>query len=192
MSASLNAEKFSRYFKNCPIFNIPGRCFPVERIYLDQIEHDLRRTLKDTKSFDKRVDYNLVVELIHHINNTEHGNDSILCFLPGWNDIKKVTEEIDKAKYLRNRSNAPSISVIPVHSKLTSEDQKAIFKPKQDGVRKVILSTNIAETSITVPDVVFVIDPGLCNETYYNKEYNVSTFGTHLISQANAKQREGR
>ncbi|KAK4336731.1 hypothetical protein RND71_043632 [Anisodus tanguticus] len=88
--------------------------------------------------------------------------------------------------------NAPSMSIIPVHSKLSSEEQKAIFKPLRKGIRKVILSTNIAETSLTVPDVVYVIDPGLCNETYYHKEYNVSTFGTHLISQANAKQREGR
>ena len=195
MSASLNASSFSKFFKNCPIYEIPGRCYPVERFYLDQIEKELARPTQNQSnsrsSADKRVNYNLVTELIHHINNTKNDNDSILCFLPGWNDIKKIGEELDKTQYLA-RKNSPALSIIPVHSKLTSEDQKAIFKPMQNGVRKIILSTNIAETSLTVPDVVFVIDTGLCNQTYYNKEYNVSTFGTHLISQANAKQREGR
>lgn len=194
MSASLNAETFSKFFKNCPIYQIPGRCFPVQRYYLDQIERDLRRSTQkpaNKSSSDRRVDYGLVTDLIHHINNTETSNDSILCFLPGWSDIKKIGEELDKTNYQVKKSS-PMLSVIPVHSKLSSEEQKAIFKPLQNGVRKVILSTNIAETSLTVPDVVYVIDPGLCNETYYNKEYNVSTFGTHLISQANAKQREGR
>lgn len=191
MSASLNAEMFSKYFKNCPIFQIPGRCFPVQHVYLDQIENELRRPVQKSNklSNEKRIDYNLVTDLIHHINNTKADNDSILCFLPGWADIKKVRENLEKTNYQRK---SMLLSIIPVHSKLTSEDQKAIFKPLQNGVRKVILSTNITETSITVPDVVYVIDPGLCNETYYNKEYNVSTFGTHWISQANAKQRAGR
>lgn len=190
MSASLNAEIFSKFFKNCPIFKIEGRCYPVEPVYLNQIENELRRTYKSTtkSNNDKRVDYDLVTDLIHHINNTEPGFDGVLCFLPGWNDIKKVKENLEKTNHLV-RSNSPALSIIPVHSKLTSEEQKAIFRPMQIGLRKIILSTNIAETSLTVPDVVFVIDPGLCNETYYNKEYNVSTFGTHLISQANAKQR---
>jgi len=194
MSASLNAETFSKYFKNCPIYRIPGRCYPVENIYLDQIERELRRPPQRANiksSNDRRVDYSLVVELINYINDTKDDNDSILCFLPGWSDIKKIREDLEKRQSFRN-TRSPTMSIIPVHSKLTSQEQKAIFKPIQTGVRKIILSTNITETSLTVPDVAYVVDCGLCNEIYYNKEYNVSTFGTYLISRANAKQRAGR
>lgn len=187
MSATLNTTTFSDYFKNCPIYLIPGRCYPVETIYLDEIENELELELSAERS-NNSVDYNFVCRLIHHINNTKPGNDSILCFLPGWNDIKKVGSDLEQTRH-RQESNAPTLSIIPVHSKLASADQMAIYAPLQNGIRKVILSTNITETSLTVVDVVFVIDPGLSKQTNYNNKFNVSTFGTHLISQANAKQR---
>lgn len=87
MSASLNSEAFSRYFGGCPQYHVSGRCFPVEIRYLPQIESDMRRTAKQTNkssSDQRRVDYDLVVDLIRYINTTESSNtDSILCFLPG-------------------------------------------------------------------------------------------------------------
>lgn len=191
MSASFNANVFSEYFQNCPIYHIAGRCFPVESIYLDEIESRVGVTpsVSPNKKSGDRVDYPLVCDLIHHINNTKPDNDSsVLCFLPGWSDIDKIRSELYNTARQRD-SNAPKLSIIPVHSKLTKEEQQKIFKPLKDGVRKIILSTNITETSLTVPDVVYVIDSGLCNGMNYNENFNVATFRTHLISQASAKQR---
>lgn len=193
MSASLNAEQFSRYFNNCPIIRVDGRLHSVEQIYADQIASKVPSVAPLISKPSNKVNTTAVADLIRHINQSKPGNDSILCFLPGWNDICKVdqllNERVDKK---RKTDDVNRLRIVPVHSMLNSTQQKEIFKPLERGVRKVILSTNIAETSLTVPDVVYVIDPGLCNEIFYHKELNVSTFGTHWISQANAKQREGR
>jgi ATP-dependent RNA helicase DHX36 len=192
MSASLNAEQFSRYFNNCPIIKVDGRLYPVQRHYLDEIAQKVPSANMLMSKANTKVNADVVADLIHHINQTKEGNDSILCFLPGWNDIRKVDQLLSDSAAMTKRRGCNRLTIVPVHSMLNSAQQKEIFKPLESGVRKVILSTNIAETSLTVPDVVYVIDPGLCNEIFYHKELNVSTFGTHWVSQANAKQREGR
>ncbi|RWS08967.1 putative ATP-dependent RNA helicase DHX30-like isoform X5 [Dinothrombium tinctorium] len=188
MSATLNAELFSQFFDGCPLLEIKGRLFPVHNHYLPDIKTALRKNdYKEISMNHPRINKKLIVDLILHIDQTME-DGSILCFLPGWGEICDVKNELEN-QINRSRNY---LNVIPVHSSLPPRQQKRIFEKVGPGMRKVVLSTNIAETSITVPDVVHVIDSGLCKELRYNKQLNVSTFGTNLIAKANAKQREGR
>lgn len=195
MSASINAQQFVDYFgPETPVIDVPGRCYPVECHYLSDILLDMNRRAKDyfppnaTLASNRKVNADLVVDLVGHIDRTQPTDGSILVFLPGWEDIKVVKEQLE----LGCGKNRHDLLIVPCHSRLPVREQQSIFKKPPGGVRKVVLATNIAETSITVPDVVHVIDPGLCKETRYDKKTDVSTFGTYWVSKANATQRQGR
>lgn len=185
MSASMNAHMFGKYFDNCKIFQIPGRCFPVMHYYYDDFAKIINQPLRFVEN-NPKINKEIIGELVNFIA-ARKPDGAILIFLPGWKDIEVVMEEIQ----MYNSPEKPLL-VLPVHSKLPSAMQKKIFNRPPAGVRKVILATNIAETSLTIDDVVYVIDPGLCNEMHYDEKLNVCTFGTHWISQANAMQRSGR
>lgn len=187
MSASLDASLFSRYFDNCPIVSVSGRCYPVNLNYLDQICQGLRIEPPRDEYRERAPKFNvrLVADLIKFIDETRD-DGAILCFMPGWKEMKALQKELD---YVRSRNN---LHVLLAHSKLPISEQRLIFDRVDQGNRKVILATNIAETSITIDDVKYVIDTGLCNSIDYDPELNMSTFGTRWISQANSKQRSGR
>lgn len=189
MSASMDAALFARYFDNCPIVNVPGRCFPVRDIYLENICHELRTNIPrdETKEFGRapKLNLNLLTDLLKHIDDSR-GPGAILCFMPGWKEMKAMQKELD---YCRTRNK---LKVLLVHSKLPISEQRLIFSKTDPRERKVILATNIAETSLTINDVCYVVDTGLCNSIDYDPELNMSTFGTRWISRANAKQRSGR
>lgn len=195
MSASINADIFSKYY-NAPVFNIPGRLYHVTNHYLPQIVNQLPSASMNnpsrrggsgyslpTGNQPVRVNRELVVDLIRHIDRTKP-DGAILCFLPGWDDIRSINE------MLRPYSN--TLTIVPVHSFLPHSEQRLIFSKPPVGCRKVVLATNIAETSLTVPDVVYVIDPGLCKGMRYNQVHNVLSVGYQWISRANAIQRQGR
>ncbi|XP_015082740.1 DExH-box ATP-dependent RNA helicase DExH6 isoform X2 [Solanum pennellii] len=114
---------------------------------------------------------------------------AILVFLPGWEDINRTRERLRASHYFNDQSK---FSVIPLHSMVPSVEQKKVFRHPPPGCRKIVLSTNIAETAITIDDVVYVIDSGRMKEKSYDPYNNVSTLQSSWVSKASAKQREGR
>ncbi|XP_052178950.1 DExH-box ATP-dependent RNA helicase DExH6 isoform X2 [Diospyros lotus] len=134
------------------------------------------------------VDVVLIEQLLRKICiDTEDG--AILIFLPGWDDINRTRERILTSLYFKDSSK---FLIISLHSMIPSVEQKKVFKRPPPGCRKIILSTNIAETAVTIDDVVYVIDSGRMKEKSYDPYSNVSTLQSSWTSKASAKQREGR
>ncbi|XP_022239552.1 putative ATP-dependent RNA helicase DHX30 [Limulus polyphemus] len=189
MSASLNADLFSKYFDNCPIVNVLGFVHDVEEYFLSDIYKILgkRETSNNMKSYNlPRVNYDLILDLIQHIDSEEPPG-AILCFLPGWQEIRAMLERLknvfsDSSRYL----------LCPVHSRLPYHEQQRIFECPPAGMRKIVLATNVAETSITINDVVYVINPGFQKEMVYDPNKGLAVLTTEWITQANLKQRKGR
>ena len=174
-SATLDAEKFSAYFFNCPIFTIPGRTYPVEIMYTKEPESDY-------------LDAALITVMQIHI--TEPLGD-ILLFLTGSEEIDTSCEILfERMKQLG--SNVPELIILPVYSTLPSEQQSRIFEPAPEGSRKVVIATNIAETSITIDGIYYVIDPGFVKQNCYDAKSGMDQLVVMPISQAQAKQRAGR
>ena len=174
-SATLDADKFSEYFNKCPIFTIPGRIFPVEIMYSKEPESDY-------------LDAALVTVMQIHL--TEPPGD-ILLFLTGSEEIETSCEIL----YERMKALGPSVpelTILPVYSQLPSEMQSKIFEPAQPGCRKVVIATNIAETSITIDHIYYVIDPGFVKQNAYDPKLGMDSLVVTPISQAQAKQRAGR
>ncbi|XP_057341325.1 3'-5' RNA helicase YTHDC2-like isoform X2 [Microplitis mediator] len=138
---------------------------------------------------DDNVDYNLLLLLILHIHTSMPGG-SILVFLPGYDDIVTMREKITTEE--KRLSAGLRITLFVLHSNMQMSDQKRLFRPCPPGTRKIILATNIAETSITIDDVVYVIDSGKVKEKSFDAISNVCTLKSNWISQACAKQRKGR
>ena len=117
------------------------------------------------------------------------GRGSVLVFLPGMGEIRALTETLKASRRFGNRSR---FDIIPMHSSLSPKDQRRAFLKPKAGCQKIILATNICETSITIPDVVCVVDTGLMREVRLEKRTGTSTLVTDWCSRANAKQRSGR
>ncbi|CCH41487.1 ATP-dependent RNA helicase [Wickerhamomyces ciferrii] len=174
-SATLDAGKFSGYFNNCPIVEIPGRTYPVEILYTKEPELDYLAAALDS-----------VVQI--HISEPE---GDILVFLTGQEEIETSVQVLnEKMKALG--SSIPELIVLPVYSALPSETQSRIFEPTPKGSRKVILATNIAETSLTIDGIYYVIDPGFSKINAYDPKLGMDSLTVRPISQAQANQRAGR
>ena len=174
-SATLDADKFSEYFLQCPIFSIPGRTYPVEIMYSREPEDDY-------------LDAALVTVMQIHL--TEPPGD-ILLFLTGQEEIDTSCEIL----YERMKALGPSVPeliILPVYSALPSEQQSRIFDPAPPGSRKVVIATNIAETSITIDGIYYVIDPGFVKQNAYDPKLGMDSLVVTPISQAQARQRSGR
>ncbi|KAL8706030.1 MAG: hypothetical protein Q9201_000915 [Fulgogasparrea decipioides] len=174
-SATLDADKFSEYFNKCPIFTIPGRTYPVEIMYSREPESDY-------------LDAALVTVMQIHL--TEPPGD-ILLFLTGQEEIDTSCEILfERMKALG--PSVPELIILPVYSALPSEMQSRIFEPAPPGSRKVVIATNIAETSITIDQIYYVIDPGFVKQNAYDPKLGMDSLVVTPISQAQAKQRAGR
>ncbi|KAH7533694.1 hypothetical protein FEM48_Zijuj04G0158700 [Ziziphus jujuba var. spinosa] len=134
------------------------------------------------------IDDVLIEQLLAKIC-TDSEDGAILVFLPGWDDIHKIRERLLMNPLFNNTSK---FVIISLHSKVPSAEQKKAFKQPPHGCRKIVLSTNIAETAVTIDDVVYVIDTGRMKEKSYDPYNNVSTLQSSWVSKASAKQREGR
>ncbi|KAL6554433.1 hypothetical protein OROMI_020106 [Orobanche minor] len=134
------------------------------------------------------IDCVLIEQLLRRICN-DSKDGAILVFLPGWDDINRTREKLQASPFFKDPSK---FIIMPLHSRVPLVEQKKVFKRPPLGCRKIVLSTNIAETSITIEDVVYVIDSGRMKEKNYDPYNNVSTLQSSWISKANAKQREGR
>lgn len=174
-SATLDAVKFSQYFMEAPIFTIPGRTFPVEILYTREPETDY-------------LDASLITVMQIHLNEPP---GDILLFLTGQEEIDTACEIL----YERMKSmgpDVPELIILPVYSALPSEMQTRIFEPAPPGSRKVVIATNIAETSLTIDGIYYVVDPGFVKQKVYNSKTGMDSLVVTPISQAQAKQRAGR
>ena len=174
-SATLDAEKFSRYFLECPIFRIPGRTFPVEILYCKEPEQDYMEAAMIT---------------VMQIHLSEPPGD-ILVFLTGQEEIDTCSETLfTRMKALGDL--APELIILPVYSALPSEMQSRIFEPAPEGSRKCIIATNIAEASLTIDGIYYVVDPGFCKQNVFNPKLGMDSLIVTPISAASARQRAGR
>jgi ATP-dependent RNA helicase DHX8/PRP22 len=174
-SATMDAEKFSTYFYSCPIFSIPGRAFPVEILYTRDPESDY-------------LDASLYTVMQIHLS--EPAGD-ILLFLTGQEEIDTAAEILyERMKALGPM--VPELIVLPVYSALPSEMQSRIFEPTPPGARKVVIATNVAETSITIDGIYYVVDPGFVKQNAYDAKLGMDSLIVTPISQAQARQRSGR
>uniref|UniRef100_A0AAR2KI43 ATP-dependent DNA/RNA helicase DHX36 n=1 Tax=Pygocentrus nattereri TaxID=42514 RepID=A0AAR2KI43_PYGNA len=192
MSATLNADKFSKYFGNCPMIHIPGYTFPVKEYLLEDVVEMLRysdSTIDALEMMDEddKINLELIAALIRHIVMNED-DGAILVFLPGWDNISSLNDLLMADQMFKS----DKFIIIPLHSLMPTVSQTQVFKRPPPGVRKIVIATNIAETSITIDDVVYVIDGGKIKETHFDTQNNISTMTAEWVSLANAKQRKGR
>ncbi|CAN1259798.1 Pre-mRNA-splicing factor ATP-dependent RNA helicase DEAH1 [Linum perenne] len=173
-SATLDAKKFSDFFDSAPIYSFPGRRYPVQIYYTPTPEADY-------------LDAAIVTAL--QIHCTEPLGGDILVFLSGQDEIELVEEELRcRIKGLR----IAELIICPVYANLPTELQGRIFDPTPEGARKVVLATNIAETSLTIDGIKYVIDPGFCKMKSYNPRTGMESLLVAPISRASAEQRAGR
>ena len=174
-SATMDATKFSDFFGKCAIFNIPGRTFPVQ-LYHSAVPND---------------DYvDAAVKQVMKIHLQMQPGD-ILVFMTGQEDILTTCEVLSDRITAIGDGVSP-LMVLPMYSQLPSDLQARIFEKSQEGVRKVIVSTNIAETSLTVDGILYVVDSGYFKLKVYNPKIGMDALQITPVSQANARQRSGR
>ncbi|KAL0942655.1 ATP-dependent RNA helicase DHX8 (helicase associated domain-containing protein) [Colletotrichum truncatum] len=174
-SATMNAEKFAAYFDDAPIYNIPGRRYPVDIYYTPAPEANYLAA---------------AITTVFQIHTTQ-GKGDILVFLTGQDEIDSAEQQIaDTAKKLGSRIK--ELVICPIYANLPSELQAKIFEPTPEGARKVVLATNIAETSLTIDGIVYVIDPGFVKENVYNPATGMENLVVTPCSRASANQRSGR
>ncbi|KAJ9565366.1 hypothetical protein OSB04_001332 [Centaurea solstitialis] len=176
-SATLDAEKFSDYFDSAPIFKIPGRRFPVEINYTKAPEADY-------------LDAAIVTALQIHVTQPP-GDGDILIFLTGQEEIE-TAEEVLKHRTRGLGSKIAELIICQIYANLPTELQGKVFEPTPEGARKVVLATNIAETSLTIDGIKYVIDPGFVKMTSYNPRTGMESLQITPISKASANQRAGR
>ncbi|XP_048510350.1 ATP-dependent RNA helicase DHX30-like isoform X2 [Athalia rosae] len=185
MSATLNAELFERYF-NCNTISIPGFTYPVKMHFLEDI---LRLRISGINNSSMSIPNPVVnsEEMAHLIEWISYNKPpgAILCFLPGWSEILRMKRILEET--LPQKSHI----ILPVHSRLPYSQQSLIFN-RTDGVRKIILATNIAETSITIDDVVYVVDSCAHKEVRLQEDSGMSSIDNQWVSQGNINQRKGR
>ncbi|KIK99476.1 hypothetical protein PAXRUDRAFT_30490 [Paxillus rubicundulus Ve08.2h10] len=216
MSATINHETFVRYFDNAPMLTIPGFAYPVTDKYLEDFIHLLsyvppsaRRCKKEDEDKEDedqlksqglneqdissiqnivtadRIDYQLIAALVKYITLSAATPGGILVFLPGVQEIRQCIEAMRSSLGSDNQAE-----IYPLHANLTNEEQRLVFKTTKDW--KIIAATNVAETSITIDDVIYVIDGGKVKETSYNPEIGISSLVEQWITRAAARQRRGR
>lgn len=184
MSATLDAEKFQRYFYDAPLLAVPGRTFPVEIFYTPEPEKDYVEG---------------AIRTVLQIHSGEDEGD-ILLFLTGEEEIEDTCRKISlEADELVRETDAGPMVVYPLYGTLPPHQQQKIFDPAPPPLRKggkpgrkCIVSTNIAETSLTIDGIVYVVDPGFSKQKIYNPRLRVESLLVSAISKASAQQRAGR
>ncbi len=169
MSATLDAEPVAAYLDQCPILVSEGQSFPVEEVYL---------SMPDQRPITQQA-----AEAVERIINEESPGD-ILVFMPGRGEINGT---LDALRGLRTRER---VACIPLHGELEPQEQDRAFAP--NALRKVIVATNVAETSITIDGIRHVVDSGLARVARYDAERGIGTLALEPISRASADQRKGR
>lgn len=233
MSATLNEEKFSEYFNDCPVIHIEGFTYPVQELFLEDILEETgfdkfnkaakkepvwcqykyknqnenaaknfdmivgnyanalrgrysQKTINNLKNPEtEKIDLKFIQHLIQHISYQKPAG-AILVILPGFTLISQLYDNLQK--------DFPSSNFViyPLHSLLTGNDQRNIFNRPPEDVRKIIVSTPLSETSITIDDVVYVINAGKMRRPYFDFDKGATIFEDQWITKANETQRKGR
>ncbi|WP_318677878.1 ATP-dependent RNA helicase [Treponema sp.] len=179
-SATMNAEKFSTYFDGCPIVTIDTITYPVTVIYDPPTIPASTNTLTAEEALLSKIS-NTIDRILY--NKTE---GDILIFLPGEKAIKDCINKLYRMPYSRK------IQMIPLYGRLPKEEQERVFDPAPFGRKKVIISTNIAETSVTIDGITSVIDSGLAKLNFYSPRTYTSSLIETPVSKASCNQRRGR
>lgn len=182
-SATIDLERFSQHFNNAPIIEVSGRTYPVETWYRPMYERE-----GDEEGDNDPDQYQAIVVAVEEIETHEktakaiRGGD-ILVFLSGEREIREAAEALRKAQFNH-------LEVIPFYARLSLAEQQKVFAPHTG--RRIVLATNVAETSITVPGIRYVIDPGFARISRYSYRTKVQRLPIEPVSQASANQRKGR
>ena len=168
-SATIDVERFSKHFNNAPIIEVSGRTYPVEVRYRPVVEEDEQDQLQGI--------LNAVEEL------QAEGRGDILIFMNGEREIRDTAEALQK-------QNLKHTEILPLFARLSAQEQNKIFHPSS--LNRIVLATNVAETSLTVPGIKYVIDPGTARISRYSYRTKVQRLPIEPISQASANQRKGR
>ncbi len=186
-SATIDLERFSRHFNNAPIIEVSGRTYPVDVLYRPLT--DPSRSTDGAKDGPGDRDEQLgqgILDALHEILKMERSRESIgdvLVFLAGEREIRDVA-------HLIRRAGLKNLDILPLYSRLSVGEQNKVFQ--RHGMRRVILATNVAETSLTVPGIGYVIDPGFARISRYSYRSKVQQLPVEAISRASAEQRKGR
>lgn len=175
-SATIDAERFARHFeidgRPAPVLTISGRTYPVEVRY---------RPIEDMDEADDKTLIGAIDDAVSELEASGRGD--ILVFLPGEREIREAADVLRK-------SRPATTEILPLFARLTAAEQERVFRPA--GARRIVLSTNVAETSITVPGIRFVVDTGLARVKRYSYRNKVEQLQIEPVSQASANQRAGR
>jgi pre-mRNA-splicing factor ATP-dependent RNA helicase DHX38/PRP16 len=174
-SATLDSEKFAHFFGNVPVFKVPGRTFPVDTLFAKAPTDDY------VEAAVKQV-------LAIHLS---HPPGDMMVFMTGQEDIQATCVLIAE-RLAELGGEVPPLAILPIYSQLPADLQARIFQRAEDGMRKCIVATNIAETSLTVDGILYVVDTGYCKLKVFNPRIGMDALQVTPISQANANQRSGR
>ncbi|MCF6314150.1 MAG: ATP-dependent RNA helicase HrpA [Verrucomicrobiales bacterium] len=169
-SATLDAGKFSDYFDGAPVVNVEGRTFPVEDHFMPP--------LMEREELSRHV-----ARAVEWVTGLDRGGD-ILIFLAGEQEIRECAEMLQGRQYA-------NMDILPLFARLGLDEQERVFKTGGAN-RRVVLATNVAETSVTIPGIVYVIDSGLARVSRWNPSRQIQRLQVEQISQASARQRRGR
>src|SRR5512134_1433156 len=176
-SATIDAERFARHFGGhdapAPVIEVSGRLYPVEVRY---------RPVVDEDDADDRTLMDAIVDAVDELAGVGRGD--VLVFLPGEREIREAAEALRKR-------HPPGTEILPLFARLSADEQERVFKPAGSG-RRIVLATNVAETSLTVPGIRYVVDSGLARVKRYSYRNKVEQLQVEPISQAAASQRAGR
>ncbi|XP_031267993.1 probable pre-mRNA-splicing factor ATP-dependent RNA helicase DEAH4 [Pistacia vera] len=175
-SATLDGEQVSKFFSNCPILNVPGKLYPVEILY----------SKERPKSY---IDSCLKTAIDIHVKEPE---GDVLIFMTGQDDIEKLVSKLEEKVRSLEEGSCMDAIILPLHGSLPPEMQVRVFSPPPPNCRRFIVSTNIAETSLTVDGVVYVIDAGYVKQRQYNPSTGMYSLDVVQISKVQANQRAGR
>ena len=173
-SATIDTERFAKHFDDAPVISVEGRTYPVEvryRALEGEGEQEGERTVNDA-----------IVGAVDEITRLDARGD-VLVFLPGEREIRDAHQALERRKY-RNTE------VLPLYARLSNQDQDRVFNPGPN--RRIVLATNVAETSLTVPRIRYVVDPGFARVKRYSPRNKLDRLHIEPISQASANQRKGR
>jgi ATP-dependent helicase HrpA len=180
-SATIDVERFSAFFNDAPVFSVSGRSYPVDIMYRPTYEEDeYSQTLADqiTLTLNEIIDY-------ERDNRKSMGD--VLVFLPGEREIREISKHLLQQS---SELNWRDTEILPLYARLSNKDQNRVFAPHPG--RRIVLSTNVAETSITVPGIRYVIDPGTVRMSRYSYRSKIQRLPVEAVSQASANQRAGR
>ncbi|MEU9198107.1 ATP-dependent RNA helicase HrpA [Streptomyces hundungensis] len=172
-SATIDPERFSRHFSNAPIVEVSGRTYPVEVRYRPLLEEDSEDADRDQIT--------AICDAVDELQS--EGPGDILVFLSGEREIRDTADAL-------NKKNLRSTEVLPLYARLSHAEQHRVFQ--QHSGRRIVLATNVAETSLTVPGIKYVIDPGTARISRYSHRTKVQRLPIEPVSQASANQRKGR